>query len=98
MIRLALFSFQLRWLAGRLFRRLCLLAVWILLAVLLLIFWQEILSRRSRFFAKRRTLPMLSAEQWRIRKAWHRWFTLREELSRQQAEQLRHQWRKDSVS
>jgi hypothetical protein len=99
MIRLALFSFQLRWLAGRLFRRLCLLAVCVLLAVLLLIFWREALSRGSLFFAKRRrqTMPKLSAEQWKIRKAWHCWFKLREELSRQRVEQLRDQWQKETV-
>jgi len=99
MIRLALFSFQLRWLASRLFRRLAQLALVILLAVLLLIFWQEAFSRGSRLFAKRRRRPMqqLSAEQWKIRKAWHCWFKLREELSRQRVEQLRQQWHRETV-
>jgi len=100
MIRLALFSFQLRWLASRFFRRLAQLALVVLLAVLLLIFWQEALSRGSRLFAKRhrRPMPQLSAEQWKVRKAWHRWFKLREELSRQRVEHLRDQWKKETVS
>jgi len=100
MIRFALLCFQLRWLAGRFFRRLCLLAVWILLGALLLIFWREFLSCGSLLFAKprrRRTLPRLSAEQWKVRKAWHCWFKLREELSRQHAEQIREQWQKETV-
>jgi hypothetical protein len=100
MIRLTLFYFQFRWLAGRLFRRLCLLAVCILLAVLLLIFWHELLTRWSRFSApqrRRRFVPKLTADQWKVRKAWLCWFKLREELSRQRAEQIREQWRRETI-
>ena len=99
MIRFTLFCFLLRRLASRFFRRLCLLAVYLLLALLLLIFWREALSRFGRFFRpkRRRTVPRLSAEQWQNRKTWDKWFALREELSRQQVDQLRDQWRKDTV-